>query len=133
MDDKQASIEQKITSLCKKLRLSYVRKTLNIDQGLVEIFCCDKDLQRISKFCCLRLLQIIKEFTAIKANLAIKVHQVQFLFNQGRAIPILTIKVDAGVQFGFQTDWYPGSGFQQDRPEDQNQIQTFNHFQKFRK
>ena len=81
----------------------------------------DKALQR-SK--CLRLLrrQIIKAFTAIKAKL-IKVRLAQFLFNQGRAIQMIKVKVDAGVKFGFRTDWHPGIGcHRNDRLEEQKPI-----------
>ena len=88
----------------------------------------DKDLQRSRS---LRLRrQIIKAFTAIKVK--IKVFLARLLFNQDRAIQM--IKEDAGVQFGFQTDRYPGNGFHlQDRPEAQNQMQSCNHFRTFRK
>ena len=78
-----------------------------------------KDLQH-SRCRRLRHLQIIKAFTAIKAR--IKVCLALFLFNPGRAIPMIKV-VDAGARFGFQTDWHPGNGFLlQDRPEVQNVI-----------
>ena len=83
----------------------------------------NKALQR-SRCRCLRLLrrQIIKAFTVIKAKL-IKVHLAPSLFNQGRAIQMIKVKVDAGVKFGFQTDWHPGIGcHRNNRPEEQKSI-----------